>query len=92
MTRRDEEAEWVEVASVGEDERAEFMAGMLRAAGIECQVEGPSHSPLPENLGAFGLSRVMVPADRAAEARALIEQHEREYERSGSPSSDDEEE
>ena len=73
--RRDED--WVEVASVGDDEKAEIIAGMLKAEGIPVQVEGPSTTPLPGNLGAFGFSRVVVPPDRAEEARALIEEHER---------------
>lgn len=65
--------EWVEVASVGNDEEALFMAGFLQSQGIPCEVEGPSPAtPLPENLGAFGMSRVMVPPDRAAEAGQLL--------------------
>jgi len=77
MTRKKAE-DWVEVAAVGDDEKAEIIAGLLRSEGIPCEVEGPSTTPLPENLGAFGLSRVMVPPDRAEEARALIAERERE--------------
>ena len=66
--------EWVEVASVGNDEEALFIAGFLESQDIPCEVEGPSPgTPLPENLGAFGMSRVMVPPERAAEARQLLE-------------------
>jgi hypothetical protein len=65
-------AEWVEVASSGNDEEAALIAGLLESAGIPVQVEGPSASPWPENTGALGSSRVMTPADRAEEARALI--------------------
>ena len=51
-----------------------LIAGLLKSEDIPCEIEGPSGgSPWPENLGAFGMSRVMVPADRAAEARALLE-------------------
>jgi hypothetical protein len=65
-------AEWVEVASSGSDEEAALIAGLLESAGIPVQVEGPAASPWPENTGALGISRVMTPADRADEARALI--------------------
>ena len=69
-----EDEEWVEVASTGQDEEAMLIAGLLKSEDIPCEIEGPSGgSPWPENLGAFGMSRVMVPADRAAEARALLD-------------------
>ena len=74
--KRGEEPEWVEVAGAGRDDRAALIAGMLEAEGIPCQIEGPSMTPLPENLGSFGMSRVLVPPDRAAEARELIARHE----------------
>jgi hypothetical protein len=65
-------AEWVEVASTGSDEEAALIAGLLESAGIPVQVEGPQATPWPENTGAFGVSRVMTPPDRAEEARALL--------------------
>ena len=68
--------DWVEVASVGDDEEAEIIAGLLESEGIPCEIEGPSASPFPENLGALGASRVLVPPDRADEARALIAERE----------------
>ena len=72
--------EWVEVASTGQDEEAALIAGLLESEEIPCEVEGPSGgSPWPENIGAFGLSRIMVPPDRAAEARAVLERREREF-------------
>ena len=73
--------DWVEVAAVGEDDEAEIIAGLLESEDIPCEIEGPSASPWPENLGALGLSRVMVPPDRAAEARALIAEREKDAER-----------
>lgn len=73
--------EWVEVAAVGDDEEAEIIAGLLQSEGIPCQVEGVVYSPLPENLGALGDTRVMVPPDRAEEARALIAEREKDAER-----------
>ncbi len=75
-----EDEEWVEVASTGQDEEAMLIAGLLKSEEIPCEIEGPSGgSPWPENLGAFGMSRVMVPASRASEARSLLERREREF-------------
>lgn len=71
--------EWIEVAGVGQDEEAELIAGLLESEGIPCEVEGPSMTPFPEDLGAFGTSRVMVPPERAEEARALIARRQREF-------------
>jgi hypothetical protein len=72
-----DEAEWVEVASVGNDEEAALIAGLLQSQGITCEVEGPSATPWPENLGAFGMSRVLVPPDSADEARRLLDEQRR---------------
>ena len=72
--------EWVEVASVGDDEEAEIIAGLLESESIPCEIEG-APSPWPENLGALGSTRVLVPPDRADEAKALIAERERDAER-----------
>jgi len=86
----DESAEdWVEIASVGDDEEAELIAGLLESEDIPCEIEGPSASPWPENLGALGVARVMVPPDRAEEARALITERENDAERNLSENADE---
>jgi Putative prokaryotic signal transducing protein len=72
-----EDDEWVEAASVGDDEEAVLIAGYLESQGISAVVEGPSNTPFPEDLGAFGMSRVMVPPDRAEEARRLLAERRR---------------
>jgi putative signal transducing protein len=77
VKREQDEPEWVEAASVGDDETATLMAGFLEAQGIPAVVEGPSTTPFPEDLGAFGMSRVMVPPDRADEARRLLAEQQR---------------
>jgi len=82
--------EWVEVAGVGQDEEAQLIAGLLQSEGIPCEVEGPSMTPFPEDLGAFGSTRVMVPPERAEEARALIAGRQREFEASGGAEEDPE--
>ena len=73
------DTEWVEVASTGQDEEASLIAGLLESQGIPTVVEGPTGgSPWPENLGAFGMSRVMVAPERAEEARQLLAKSEQE--------------
>jgi len=81
--------DWVEIAAVGGDEEAELIAGLLESEDIPCEIEGPSSSPWPENIGAMGLSRVMVPPDRAAEARALVAEREHDAERNLSENADE---
>jgi hypothetical protein len=72
----DNDEDWVEVAAVGDDEEAVLMAGLLDSEGIPVEIEGPSSAtPFPEAIGALGLSRVMVPRDRAEEAKALLAEH-----------------
>ena len=83
------EEEWVEVAAAGDDEEAEIIAGLLESEDIPCEIEGPSASPWPENLGALGVSRVVVPADRAAEAKALIAEREKDADRNLSENTDE---
>ncbi|HEX9149936.1 MAG TPA: DUF2007 domain-containing protein [Thermoanaerobaculia bacterium] len=76
--KEEDEPEWVEVASVGNDDEATLIAGFLESQDISCEVEGPSGgTPWPENLGAFGMSRVMVPPERADEAKRLLADRER---------------
>lgn len=87
MAEKDAE-DWVEVAAVGDDEEAEIIAGLLESEDIPCEIEGGA-SPWPENLGALGSSRVMVPPDRAEEARALIAEREKEAERNLSDAADE---
>jgi hypothetical protein len=78
MKRDDnDEPEWVAAASVGDDDKATLMAGFLEAQGIPAVVEGPANTPFPEDLGAFGMSRIMVPPDRADEAKRMIAERER---------------
>ena len=69
--------DWIQVAAVGDDEEARLIAGFLQAQGIPSEVEGATNTAFPEDLGAFGLSRVMVPPERAEEAQRLIDSRER---------------
>jgi hypothetical protein len=72
--------EWVEVASTGDDEEAEIIAGLLQSEEIPVEIDG-APSPFPEDIGALGLTRVLVPPDRADEARSLIAERERDADR-----------
>ena len=83
------EEEWIEVAAANDDEEAEIIAGLLESENIPCEIEGSSASPWPETLGALGVSRVVVPADRAAEAKALIAEREKDAVRNLSENSDE---
>jgi Putative prokaryotic signal transducing protein len=80
--------EWVEVAATGDDGQAEIIAGLLESEGIPCEVGG-APSSFPEDLGALGLTRVLVPPERAEEARALIAERERDAERNLAESDSD---
>jgi len=85
-----EDTDWVEVAAVGQDGEASLIAGLLESEGIPCEVEGRSSHPLPENLGSFGMSRVVVPPDRAAQAREVLADRERAFEEDEAPPSPEE--
>lgn len=87
MAKRD--PEWVVVAETGNDEEAFLISGFLTSRGIENQTEGPSTAfPLPENLGALGLSRVVTPPDRAAEAKKLLAERDRRFKPTSEPDSE----
>jgi hypothetical protein len=76
MAKNDEDEDWVEVAATGDDEEAVLIAGLLDSEGIPVEIEGPSAAtPFPEGIGALGLSRVMVPPDRADEAKSILDEH-----------------
>jgi hypothetical protein len=78
MAKEDEE-DWVEVAATGDDEEAVLIAGLLDSEGLPVEIEGPTAStPFPEGIGALGFSRVMVPPDRADEAKAILAEHRKD--------------
>jgi hypothetical protein len=80
---------WVEVAATGNDDEASLIAGFLQSNDIRTVVELPKGgSPWPENLGAFGVSKVFVPPERAEEARRLLDGRNKAY-RTGGPRAED---
>ena len=64
---------WDQVAESGQAYEAELMALRIRDAGIEAQVVDQTfhQEPLP-NVRNFSVVRVLVPSDRAEEARQLL--------------------
>jgi hypothetical protein len=70
------EQEWA-VAKVFERvEEARFAAGFLQSNGIAAEIESLHVDELPVNVGSLAEVRLRVPADRLAEARALLSQQE----------------
>jgi hypothetical protein len=65
--------DWDTVLEARQVYEAELAAGRLRAHGIDARVIDQSYrqEPVP-SVRAFANVRVLVPAERAAEARALL--------------------
>jgi hypothetical protein len=70
------EREWGTVKVVESNEEAILVAGYLNSNGIPAEVESLHVEELPVNLGGLGEVRVRVPADRLAEAQALLDASE----------------
>ena len=71
-----DKTEWVEVASVGNDEEAALIAGLLSSRDIPCEVEGPSATPWP--------------ADHAEEARQVLAAQKRAFQETPADEADTE--
>jgi len=65
--------DWDTVLEASQIYEAELAAGRLREHGIEARVIDQSYrqEPLP-SVRSFAIVRVLVPAERATEARALL--------------------
>jgi hypothetical protein len=68
-----DEREWGTVRVVESNEEAILVSGFLNSNGIPAEVESLHVEELPVNLGGLGEVRVRVPADRLAEAQALLD-------------------
>ena len=69
--------DWVEVLDAHNEPEAELAAGWLREAGIEPQLVPSSHSPgawLTGSRPQWTPVKIMVPADRADEARRMLDE------------------
>ena len=73
MSARPTYGDWDTAAEVSQVFEAELMALRLREAGIEARVIDQSYrqEPMP-SVRALSLVRVLVPAERAEEARRLL--------------------
>ena len=68
--------EWEIVKIVGTEEEATIVVGFLQSSGIEAEVESLRASEFPTDIGDLANVNIRVPAERAEEARALLNQRE----------------
>ena len=68
--------EWEIVKIVGTEEEATIVVGFLQSSGIESEVESLRASEFPTDIGELANVNIRVPAERAEEARALLNQRE----------------
>jgi hypothetical protein len=68
--------EWEIVKIVGTEEEATIVVGFLQSSGIESEVESLRASEFPADIGDLANVNIRVPAERADEARALLNQRE----------------
>ncbi len=70
---RSSHGDWDTVLETRQVYEAELAAGRLREAGLDARVIDQSYrqEPVP-SVRSFALVRVLVPADRAAEARKVL--------------------
>ena len=68
--------EWEIVKIVGTEEEATIIVGFLQSSGIESEVESLRPSEFPADIGDLANVNIRVPAERADEARALLNQRE----------------
>src|SRR6266852_8847209 len=72
----EEPGEWKTIKVVGTTEEATIVVGFLQSSGIEAEAESLHVSELPTDLGDLSEIRIRVPADRANDARALLDSRE----------------
>jgi hypothetical protein len=76
-TREDCMAEdWIIVKVVGSEEEASVVLGFLESCGIDAEIESLYSSEFPAEVGDLSEVRIRVPADRAGEATALLNERE----------------
>jgi len=75
---KQDQPEWKIAKILESNEEAVVVAGFLNSSGIPAEVESLHVEELPVNVGGLGEVRVMVPADRLHEARALLDATDRE--------------
>lgn len=68
--------DWEIVKIVGTEEEATVVVGFLQSSGIEAVAESLHASEFPTEVGDLANVNIRVPAERAAEAAALLNQRE----------------
>jgi hypothetical protein len=68
--------EWEIVKIVGTTEEATIVVGFLQSSGIDSEAESLHSSEFPADIGELANINIRVPADRAEEAKALLNQRE----------------
>ena len=68
--------EWEIVKIVGTTEEATIVVGFLQSSGIDSEAESLRASEFPTDIGDLANINIRVPADRAEEAKALLNQRE----------------
>lgn len=68
--------DWEIVKVVGTPEEATIVVGFLQSSGIDAEAESLHASEFPTEFGNLANVNIRVPADRAEEAKALLNQRE----------------
>ncbi len=68
--------DWEIVKVVGTPEEATIVVGFLQSSGIDSEAESLHASEFPTEVGNLANVNIRVPADRAEEAKALLNQRE----------------
>lgn len=68
--------EWEIVKIVSTEEEATVVVGFLQSSGIDSVAESLHASEFPTEVGELANVNIRVPAERAEEARALLNQRE----------------
>lgn len=68
--------DWEIVKVVGTPEEATIVVGFLQSSGIDSEAESLHASEFPTDIGDLAQVRIRVPAERAEEAKALLNQRE----------------
>jgi hypothetical protein len=68
--------DWSIVKVVGSEEEATVVVGFLENSGIPAEVESLLSSEFPTEIGDLAEVRIRVPAERAGEAAALLNERE----------------
>jgi hypothetical protein len=68
--------EWEIIKVVGTEEEAAIVVGFLQSNGIEAVEESLHASEFPADIGDLANVNIRVPAERAEEAKALLNQRE----------------